>query len=542
MTVARALSLLLAFGSALVGTLPAADWPRWCGHSDGNMVSESTNLPDSFEPGRKDPKGDTIELATTRSVKWVAKLGSNVYGNPTVAAGHVYVGTDDLTLSEDSRFSRSKGGLLKCFSEDTGELLWQLPTPVRTKGLHPEILFTHQYLGVCSSPTVEEKFVYIVGSAGDVLCLDVDGQANGNAGPFLDEGQYMAGEEKAPVELRPGDGDIVWRYDPLDELGVCPHDAASCSILICGDILYLGTSNGVDEPHTKVLAPNAPAIIALNKHTGRLAAREQIGLSSRLYHCQWSSPSMGQVGDQTLVFFGGGDGKCYAFAALPEPPQEPVPLEPVWSFDCLPDSYKYRDGKLIPYYEGDKRKSWSTNKNDGKFIGPSQVIATPVFYKQRIYIAIGQDPAHGRGKGLLHCIDATQTGDITKTGSIWSYDQLDRTMSTVTIADGLVYAADVAGRLHCLDAETGAVQWVHDSSAETWGGALVADGKLFLGNKRDFLILKAGRDLEVLSEIRLGSPSYTSPIAANGVLYVASQKYLWAVADSTNSTTSGAVE
>lgn len=493
------------------------------------MVCEETDLPESFVPGRKDPKGTTIDLATTENVKWVAKLGSNAYGNPTVSNGKVFVGTDDLTLLADSRFSRTKGGLLKCFDEESGALLWQLATPVRTKGLHREILFSHQHLGVCSSPTVEDGRVYIVGSAGDVLCLDTQGQANGNDGPFQDEGQYMAGEGKAAIDLDAHDGDIIWRYDPLDELGVCPHDATSCSILICGDFLYLGTSNGVDRPHEKVLAPDAPGMIVLNKHTGQLVATEQMGLSRRLYHAQWSSPSLGTVGDRTLVFFGGGDGKCYAFAALTEMPEKLVPLEVVWSFDCLPDDYKYRDGKLIPYYEGDKRKSWSTNKNDGNYIGPSQIIATPVFYENRIYVAIGQDPAHGRGKGLLCCIDATQKGDITKTGCIWRYNGLDRSISTVTISDGLVYATDVAGRLHCLDADNGKVHWVLETKAETWGGALVADGRLYLGNKKKFYVLAAGPELKVLSEIRLGSPAYSTPVAANGVLFVASQKYLWAV-------------
>ena len=47
----------------------------------------------------------------------------------------------------------------------------------------------------------------------------------------------------------------------------------------------------------------------------------------------------------------------------------------------------------------------------------------------RIYIAVGQDPAHGRGRGMLHCIDAAKTGDVTDSAKIWSYDALDRTMS-----------------------------------------------------------------------------------------------------------------
>ena len=60
----------------------------------------------------------------------------------------------------------------------------------------------------------------------------------------------------------------------------------------------------------------APSLIVLDKHTGRLAATDDEQIGTRLLHGQWSSPSLGQVGGKTLVFFGGGDGVCYAFEAL----------------------------------------------------------------------------------------------------------------------------------------------------------------------------------------------------------------------------------
>jgi outer membrane protein assembly factor BamB len=511
-----------------VPAAPAADWTQWGGQNCRNMVCEETGLPDSFEPGKKSPSGEGIDPATTKNVRWTARLGSAAYGNPTVGGGRVFVGTDDLTLSDDSRFSRSRGGLIKCLDEATGELLWQLVIPHRT-ALPKEMHFSQQHLGVCSSPTVEGDRVYVVSSAGDVLCLDVEGQANGNQGPFTDEARYMVGPDKPPVELTEKDADILWRFDPIDQLRVFVHDAASCSILILGDMLYLGTSNGVDEPHAKVLNPSAPSIIVLEKSTGRLLAAENEQISARLYHSQWSSPSSGRVGEKTLVFFGGGDGVCYAFEALSAVPEKPVHLKKVWSYDCIPPEYKLLDGKPIPYYQGDKRKKYSTNKNDGQYVGPSQIIASPVFFNQRIYVPLGQDPAHGRGRGMLHCIDATQTGDITQTGRVWAYDGLERSLSTVAVHDGVVYAADLSGKLHCLDADTGKLYSIFDTEAETWGGALVADGKLYLGNKRSFYILTAGKEPQVVSEMHLGAPAYSTAIAANGVLYVASQRYLWAV-------------
>jgi len=523
---ARCLGLLCL--SSLASVVWAADWPQWGGSDNRNLVSQETGLPESFVPGEKAPSGGEIDLETAKNVKWTARLGSAAYGNPTVAGGRVFVGTDDLTLAGDPRLSRSRGGLVKCLDETTGDLLWQLAIPERTelpKGTH----FTHQFLGVCSSPTVEGDRVYVVSSAGDILCLDADGQADGNDGPFTDEAQYMVGPGKPPVQLTPKDADVIWRFDPIDQLDVHPHDAASCSILIHGEVLYTGTSNGVDEPHAKVLSPEAPSLIVLDKRTGRLAATDDEKIGRRLYHAQWSSPSLGEVGGKTLIFFGGGDGICYAFEALSAATEQPVHLKKVWSYECNPPEYKFRDGKPIPYYDGDKRKGNSPNKDDGQYVGPSQLIATPVFYRGRVYLALGQDPAHGRGKGMLHCIDATQTGDITQSGRVWTYDGLDRSISTVAIADGLLYIPDIAGRMHCLDADTGQCYWVHDTKSETWGGPLLADGKMYFGNKTDFYVMAAGKEPKVLSQLRLGSPVFSTPIAANGVLYVASQRYLWAV-------------
>ena len=125
---------------------------------------------------------------------------------------------------------------------------------------------------------------------------------------------------------------------------------------------------------------------------------------------------------------------------------------------------------------------------------------------------------------------AAKTGDLSATGKIWTFDKLDRTLSTVSIADGLLYIADLPGRLYCLDAETGACYWVHDTKQQVWGSTLVADGKVYMPTSKGLWVLSAGKELKILHRITLGGRVYASPIVANGTLYIATTTgWLWAV-------------
>ncbi len=519
-----AVATLLGMGRAC-----ADDWPAWTGPL-GRNASIEQGLPDTFDRGNKD------------NAKWSTRLGTVAFGCPTVANGRVYIGTNYPAVRDDPRFVNANGGVLACLDEGTGETLWRLVCPERTQGFPPRTHMVQQRWGICSSPTVDEDCVYIVTNGNDVLCLDCNGLADGNDGPFQEEGQYMAREGAPPIPLTPSDADILWRYDIPSELDVAPHDVGSCSVLVHGDVLYTSTSNGVGTGSpVYALMPDAPAFIALDKRTGRLLATEDERISQRLFHAQWSSPSMGVVGGTPLVFLGGGDGVCYAFEAIRAPFADGMVqcLNAVWRYDCNPPHYKRLNGKPIYYYRGDlrvyKRKQQRGedvslfNAGDGSFVGPNQILATPVFHENRVYVATGRDPEHGLARGVLHCIDATRTGDITESGCLWSYEGIGRSLSSVSIDAGLVYAADFAGRLYCLDAFTGDRYWCHDTGEETWSGPLLADGRVYLNTTQSLWILAAGTEKKVLFRQRGGSE--TAPVAANGVLYIFMRGHLYALWD-----------
>jgi hypothetical protein len=492
---------------------------------------------------------DEIDLKNVPNARWVVKLGSQAFGNVTVAGGRVFVGSNNEFSREGGRDPKHQGdrSILLCFDEKTGEFLWQLVVPKLAAGKVND----WENLGLLSSPTVEGDRVYVVTSRCEVLCLDAKGMANGNDGPYKDEAKYMVKDvlldrgkpterPAPPIEPGPKDADIIWRYDMLDELGVFPHNASNCSILIVGDTIYVCTSNGQDWTHTNIPSPNSPSFIALNKKTGELAGEDDAGIGSRIFHGQWSSPSTGVVNGKQLVFFGGGDGFCYAFDAKPVKDGDTSHLKTVWKYDCNPPEHKAdKDGKPYKYPIAE---------------GPSEINATPVFYKNRIYVAVGQDPEHGEGVGNLTCIDATKTGDVTKTAKLWSYDKIHRSIATVSIdpATGLLFVADFSGYVHCLDAETGKAYWTYDMKAHMWGSTLVADGKVYLGDEDgDFVVFAAtkgkpipagkrkpdGPENEpvVISETNLGAAVYSTPVVANGVVYVGTQTHLFAFYDAAKS-------
>jgi hypothetical protein len=59
---------------------------------------------------------------------------------------------------------------------------------------------------------------------------------------------------------------------------------------------------------------------------------------------------------------------------------------------------------------------------------------------------------------------------------------------------------------------------------------MVADGKIYYGTeKQAFWTLEAGKQMKILGVSRLRARMYNTPVAANGVLFVASEKYIYAV-------------
>ena len=491
-----ALVLLCTVTVATTGS--GADRPQWGQRYSRNMVSEETNLPATFDP------------QTGENVRWAVPLGTETNSTPVIAGGKVIIGTNN-GQPRDPRHPRYRGVLL-CLEEKTGDLCWQLVVP----RFEDDKYLDWRTGGICSAATIEGDRVYVVSNRAEVICLDLDGQADGNDGPYLDEGRHMVPAGTPPMEVTSIDADIVWLFDMPAELGVHPHDSPHSSILIDGPHLYLNTSNGVDRIHSGIPSPDAPSLIVLDKQTGRLLAQDGEHIGPRVFHCTWSSPALGAVNGRRRIFFGGGDGVCYAFKPLEvSQPAGPVKtLQRVWRFDCDPTAPK----ENVHRYMRNRSES------------PSTIVGMPVFHDNRIYVTVGGDIWWGKREAWVKCIDATQDGDATQTGLIWSRALEDHCCSTPAISAGLVFVSDYGRQIHCLDAETGEPYWVQKTRVPNLSSPLVADGKVYVGTKgRKLWVFAADKQKDVLATVDLDSPVIATPVAANGTLYVATMEKLYAV-------------
>ncbi|XZE54309.1 PQQ-binding-like beta-propeller repeat protein [Planctomycetaceae bacterium SH139] len=624
------------------------DWPQWGGTSLRNNTPNVKDLPESWNVGKFDRRTGEWDSSKAENIKWIADLGSQTYGNPVIADGRVYVGTNNGAGHLARYPNQTDLGCLLCFDEETGELLWQHSSEKLITGrVHDWPL-----QGICCAPLIEGERLWFVTSRGEVRCLDTkgyydgvdDGEVKNEVGRVLDiavpskpntddedtlaafeaemkayqaalagldEGELTEGVKQQLAErgfvieggvkvnavtagkkwsvtamvdgverkmnvmvagprisffkiITPADkqeADTLWVFNMMDSLGVSQHNMASCSVTSYGDLLFVNTSNGLDETHINLPAPDAPSFICMDKNTGEVLWTNAAP-GTNILHGQWSSPAVAELGGVPQALFAGGDGWLYSFRADRGTDGKP---ELLWKFDCNPKESKWILGGA------------GTRNN---------LIATPTIYDDLVYIAVGQDPEHGEGIGHLWCIDPTKRGDVSpqlavklvsgdrqpiehkriqavepeqgdaaidnpNSAVVWHYSILDqngdgeidfeeemhRSCGTCTIQDGLLYLADFSGLVHCLDAKGSPdgkpiVHFTYDMLAQSWGSALIADGKVYVGDEDgDVSVFELGAENnEPLEEINMGSSVYSTPVAANGTLYISTKDKLFAIA------------
>lgn len=180
----------------------ADDWPEWRGEGRRGVWSETGILERFPESGLP--------------VDWRVPIGSG-YGGPAVAQGRVFV--TDFRLTEGNRGVER----LLALSEETGEVLWAHEWEMTIRGLMPTYAN-----GPRATPTVDGDRVYVLGSVGDLYCIDA------------------------------ATGSVRWRLDYVEDYGAeVPTWGMVAAPLVEGDRLFLLVGGQPDA-----------LVVAVDKRTG----------------------------------------------------------------------------------------------------------------------------------------------------------------------------------------------------------------------------------------------------------------------------------
>jgi len=128
-------------------------------------------------------------------------------------------------------------------------------------------------------------------------------------------------------------------------------------------------------------------------------------------------------------------------------------------------------------------------------------------------------------------------------------------MSTCAIIDDILYVAELNGFFFCLNAKTGEKYYHFDLKSGVWGSPYFVDGKVYIGNESGDLFIfrhdkapvkmdeedakdakerkaikKKVTDTYLIKQIAIDEPLRSTPVVNNGVLYLMSERSLFAVA------------
>ena len=438
------------------------DWGQWGGSSKRNNTPEGKNIPVEWTIGSFDLKSGEWNKDEAENVKWVAALGSQSYGNPVVANGKVYVGSNNGAGYLKRYPATIDLGVLLCFDEKTGKFLWQHSNEKLPTGrVHDWPL-----QGVCAAPLVEGQRVWYVSNRGEVLCLDAEGFHDGE-----DDGPVT----KEPVKLF----EIARAEDPaMDKVAGILKDLAAGKI--SSDLAAAAETAGLKLPaDAKAVADGkafkitftpqggAPRQINVRVEGPRLAGYKVLNADDRdeadiiwrlnmmtelgISQHNMCSCSVTVAGDTLFVNTSNGVDEGHVNLPAPAAPSfvaldkntgkvlwtDNSPgvnvLHGQWSSPAYANLggvnqviFGAGDGWIYSFdadqsaAQGKPVLLWKfdANPKESKYVlggraDRNHIIGTPVVHEGLVYVGVGEDPEHGEGVGHLYCIDPTKRGDVS---------------------------------------------------------------------------------------------------------------------------------
>ncbi|MEM7262841.1 MAG: PQQ-binding-like beta-propeller repeat protein [Planctomycetota bacterium] len=244
------------------------------------------------------------------------------------------------------------------------------------------------------------------------------------------------------------DGKVIWERSLTEEFGrISGYGGRTHTPVIAGDLVILSFLNSSWGPQGK----GAHRYVAFDKKSGLVVWWSTPG--GRPLDTTYSCPVVAVVNDQELLIAGNADGGIYAMRLQTG--------ELVWKFMLskrgLNSSVAFRDGL--------------------------------------VYACHSEENVDKTVMGRVVCIDASGTGDITKTHEKWRVDGVTAGYATPALDDKNIYVVDNSANIRAYDRKTGAAKWHHNVGTVMKASPIVGDNKIYIGSANGvFTVVEMGSD------------------------------------------------
>ena len=531
------------------------DWPQWQG-PERNAKSKETGLLKEW------PKDGPPLL-------W---RGNGLGGGdsaPSIAAGRIY-----------GMSHRGGDETVWALSEKDGQEIWAVRiAPAYT------ISWPQSKEGPSATPTVDGDRLYVMGLAGNIVCLQV---ANGDLiwernlvadfggrmpmwsyreSPLVDGDQVICtpgGLETTIVALNKFTGETLWKSLALDRVGENQSPEANPvrpSVIEMDPLLKV-----LDQDHDKYisaseLAAADVAVVALDVNqdgnlseseispttsetTSRPARRRGPGLIRMMkFHSALDSNENGELEDEeikgALALLKKIDANRDSKLSEEEVGMKHFGPQETGAAYSSPIAIEYAGQRQ--YVQFAATSVVGVAADNGKLLWRYEApanrmrinISTPIYSNGHVFAA----SAYGAGGGVAR-IAKEENGDFTSE-EIWFSKSMENHHGGMILHDGALFGANGGnggGYLVCLDFKTGEILWDErdsDKRRVSKGSVAFADDRIYYRTEEGPIVLIEPSRNEYLERGRFDQPDRTDkpawahPVIANGRLYIRDQDTLF---------------
>jgi outer membrane protein assembly factor BamB len=281
-------------------------------------------------------------------------------------------------------------------------------------------------------------------------------------------------------------GKSLWSHSMSEEYGLLSTYGGRTNFPIIHDNLAIisGVIIGWGE-----MARPAHRLIAFDKRNGQAVWFQSTRPLPE--DTTYSSPAIATINGQTQLVIGAGDGGVYSFQP--------------------------RTGKIIWKYDVSLRG----------------INTSPTFVGNTVLCGHSEENIGDTAMGALFAVDASKSGDITKSGELWRTKEEFIGKTAPLVIGERIYAVDDGGILFINDLKTGKIVGKTKIGTMGRGSPVYGDGKIYVcdgGGRAWIFAPDEAKGVKKIHQLRLENGDVgASPIISHGRVYITTETMMYCI-------------